>query len=169
MADQKIPFPQEYFKFSIHKEISWHNEYDQVFNPQTPFMYEAAYLYGLKTLMPWKMSVDTVPVVMKEWETVKMELHEEFSKRKLMEVEQPMRKGIGLFIEVLYWCNEYPAVSLNKDDDRLRIKPVNLQERLHFILSYPYKYHSYVQLTELFSEIEKTFRVQQVTRKAKTT
>jgi hypothetical protein len=168
MADQKISFPEEWFEFSIYKEIIWQDEFDQMFNPQTPLMYEAAYFHGLKTLMPWEMADYTVPVVIKEWKTVKVELHEKFSKRKLIEVEQPMKKGIGLFIEVLYWCNGYPGLSLNKDDDKLRIKPVNLQERLHFIISYPNKYHSYIQLIELFSEMEKLFSVQQVIKKAKT-
>lgn len=168
MADQKITFPGEWLKFSMHKEINWHDEYDQVFNPQTPLMYEAAYVQGLKTLMPWKMSDKTVPIVMKEWETVKVELHEKFSKRKGTEVEHPMKQAIGLFIEVLYWCNGYPSLSLSKEDDKLKIKPVNLQERLHFIFSYPNKYHSYIQLTELFSEMEKLFSVQQAIAKAKT-
>ena len=79
-------------------------------------MYEAAYLHGLKTLMPWTTSDKTIPVVMKEWETVKVELHERFSKRKGAEVEHLIKQAIGLFVEVFYWCNGYPALSLKKDD-----------------------------------------------------
>lgn len=166
MIDQKILFPGDWVKFSIHKEVIWRAEYDQVFHPQIPLLYEAAYYHGLKTLKPWETSDNTIPTVIKEWKVLKGELHEKFSQRKRIEAELPMKKAIGLFIEVLYWCNGYPALSLSKDDDKLKIQPVNLQERLQFILSYPNKYHSYIQVSELFSEIEKLFSIQQAMIKA---
>ena len=41
------------------------------------------------------------------------------------------------------------------------IKPINSGERLKFILSRMNNYHSFVQLTELFIEMEKLFWKQQ--------
>ena len=44
----------------------------------------------------------------------------------------------------------------------LKIKPINIRERLDYIIQNPNKFHSFIQLSELFVEMEKLFRKQQV-------
>lgn len=104
------------------------------------------------------MREETISGVYHEWNSLKSELHEKFSNRDKITVVPLMEKGIRLLIEVIYWTNHMPALFELQNVEKLEIKPVNLQERLHYILSYPGKYQSYVQLVELFSEMEKLFQ-----------
>ena len=107
-----------------------------------------------------------LPEVLQEWEKLKAELHEKYTAREKRSVPEMMRKGIALFYELLFWCNHKP-VDLNKEQlTELTIKPINTAERLAFITTRPANYHSYVQLAELFMELQKIFSREQVMKKA---
>lgn len=118
------------------------------------------------SIKPWENPHQTVPVIIKEWNEIKSELHTLFANRESSSVEPLMKKGISLFLEALYWTNHIPTLQEETTIDTLLIKPVNVKERLDFILSYPKKFHSYMQLGELFVEIEKLFTREQVRKKA---
>ena len=117
----------------------------------------------MDVLKPWKIPDQTIPSVMNRWENIKEELTIKFSKRD-HDVEELMRKGIALFYEVLYWSNNRPVVFYNLMDENL-IHTNQFRERLKFIFSRMNSYHSFIQLTALFIEMEKLFWKHQVIMK----
>ena len=162
-TNQQIPFPKNLLELSQVEKIDWHDQYAESFHANIPFLYEAAFDHGMDVLKPWKIPDQTIPAVMNEWGKIKEELTIKFSNRDHA-VGELMRKGISLFYEVLYWSNNQPAVLDIPIYENL-IKPINSGERLKFILSRMNNYHSFVQLTELFIEMEKLFWKQQVIMK----
>ncbi|WP_338451827.1 hypothetical protein R4Z09_08140 [Niallia oryzisoli] len=167
MNSESISFPGEWSNFLLDREILWKEAFEQEFHANIPFLYDAAYFHGYETLKPWEISARTVPAILAIWSSVKAELHEKFSLRDQAAAIEPMKKGIGLFLEILYWSNQSPVLwKLNKTV-LLDSKPVNWEERLNFIVTYLNKYHSYIQLTELFSEMEKLFIKHKIMSQAK--
>ena len=78
-----------------------------------------------------------------------------------------MKKGIGLFLQFLFWSNDRPISAIESTPlNLLEIKPVNLEERLGFIISRPNLFHSYRQLSELMVEHEKLFAKNKIIKKA---
>ena len=167
MEGPLITFPKEWEKIVIKQEMTWSDEYDQHLYLHIPMIYDAALVQGHYTMKPWDRPEDSLPILFAEWNQLKEELHERFAKREQKLIVEPMKKGIGFFLEVLHWSNYSPVSLENVKGDRLKIKPVNLQERMDFIFTYPNKYHSYVQLSELFIEMEKMFRKQQAIHRVK--
>jgi hypothetical protein len=139
-------------------EISW-NLFDQTcFNPQKPFIYEAAYFHEMESLIPWSDTQASVKELLDEWDKTKDALQASFKKRERQAAAIQMKVGLGIFIEFLFWSNGQPVILYPKIDYRvLPIQPVNLHERLEFILSRPTLYHSYMQLVELMKEMEKAY------------
>lgn len=163
-TDQQIPFPKKLMELSQVEKIDWHGQYAESFHANIPFLYEAALEYGLDVLKPWEIPDQTIPTVMNEWGKIKEELSIKFSNRDHV-VAELMKKGIALFYEILYWSNNQPVVLVDGIDVNLVIKPINFDERMKFILSRINNYHSFVQLTELFVEMEKVFWKHQVIMK----
>ncbi len=163
-TNQQISFPKNLMELSQVEKIEWHDQYSESFHANVPFLYETAFYHGMDVLKPWEIPDQTIPSVINEWGKIKEELTIKFSNRDHV-VEELMRKGIALFYEVLYWSNDQPVVLENGMDVNLAIKPINSGERLKFILSRMNNYHSYVQLTELFIEMEKLFWKHQVIMK----
>ena len=78
-----------------------------------------------------------------------------------------MEKGIGLFIQFLSWSNDSQLTLKNLNQlTLLEIKPVNVEERLGFIISRPNLFHSYRQLSELMVEQEKLYAKKNIVKKA---
>jgi hypothetical protein len=78
-----------------------------------------------------------------------------------------MKKGIGLFLQFLFWSNDKQiAVLANTSLSLLEVKPVNIDERLGFIISRPNLFHSYRQLSELMVEQEKLYAKKNIVKKA---
>ena len=76
-----------------------------------------------------------------------------------------MERAIDLFEQFLIKSNNLnPDLYCIKD---CKIKPVNVEERLGFIVSRPKLFHSYKQLAELFAEQEKQFAKQTVLNRTK--
>ncbi|WP_377802107.1 YpoC family protein [Bacillus benzoevorans] len=112
------------------------------------------------------MKEQRITFFLDEWEKVKDELHGRFSKREQNDVPELMKKGIALFYEMIFWCNKGSVEFSREELEQLDLKPINAVERLSFITSRPSNYHSYVQLTELFIELEKIFSKEQIMKKA---
>ncbi|WP_066294404.1 YpoC family protein [Bacillus sp. FJAT-29937] len=131
-----------------------------------PFLYETAFFSGVQAVKPWEVQEKSIPILIEEWQKVNELLEAFFAKRERIHVLPPMKKGISLLLELVYWANGLPVVLSNLDFDQLAIKPVNLSERLEFIMKKPSLYHSYIQLAELISEMNKQFVKQQAMKKA---
>ena len=164
-TNQQFSFPKNLMELSQVEKIEWHDQYSESFHANVPFLYETAFYHGMDVLKPWEIPDQTIPSVINEWGKIKEELTIKFSNRDHVVVEL-MRKGIALFYEVLYWSNDQPVVLENGMDMNLAIKPINSEERLKFILSRMNNYHSFIQLTELFIEMEKIFWKQEIMKKA---
>jgi hypothetical protein len=161
--DKKIPLPKDLIELSQVEEIDWNDIDAESFREDIPFLYEAAFFYGMDVLKPWEIPDQSIPSIMREWGMIKEALTIKFSNRDRA-VEKLMRKGISLFYELLYWGNKQPVV-LDEQNYEGFIKPINSDERLKFIRSRMSNYHSFVQLTELFIEMEKIFWKQQAIMK----
>jgi hypothetical protein len=71
-----------------------------------------------------------------------------------------MELSIGYFFECLFGVNGYTVPELTnwqQEINHLRIKPINVSERLEFIMDKPNNYHSFVQLSQLFEEFTKQY------------
>ena len=155
------------FFFAECKELTVLEDELTYMNVSKPFIYEAAYFSGVQAVKPWETQEESIACLLNEWQTVKELLETLFGKREIIHVLPLMKKGISLLLELVYWGNGLPVVLSNSlDESKLAIKPVNISERLEFIMQRPTLYHSYIQLAELIGEMNKQFVKQQVLKKA---
>jgi hypothetical protein len=109
--------------------------------------------------------VQAVERVLSEWGKCKEKLQIHFKNRDSQKALPLMERAIDLFEQFLIKSNNLnPDLYCIKD---CKIKPVNVEERLGFIVSRPKLFHSYKQLAELFAEQEKQFAKQTVLNRTK--
>ncbi|WP_100407251.1 YpoC family protein [Bacillus solitudinis] len=111
-------------------------------------------------LQPWQNKEYYVPILFELWKQQEMFLSIYFRARNLQATKKPMLHMIALLMNVLFWTNNQPVPSLYhvaKEASRLHFKPVNIQDRLSFLLSGPNRYQSFIQLKALLGEAEKIF------------
>lgn len=109
--------------------------------------------------------VQAVERVLDEWNKCKENLTTHFKNRDSEKALPLMERAIDLFQQLLFLSN-----SMNPDLYSIiecKIKPVNVEERLNFIVSKPKLFHSFKQLAELFDEQEKQFAKQAALNRAK--
>lgn len=132
-----------------------------------PFIYEAAYFSGKQSIKPWEIHEQSISVLLEEWQKIKEILEKLFANRDQNQVISPMKKGISLFLEFVFWANGHPAIlSKGFEKDQFSIKPVNIIDRLEFIIQRPSLYHSFIQLAELMSEMNKHYKKHLALKKA---
>jgi hypothetical protein len=105
--------------------------------------------------------------MMDYWKENKTSISEMFRMRKKEEAKDPMISCIANMISILSWMNEVIILNLENlqiEINKMPIKPLNFQERLSFILNQPNHYHSFIQLTGLYEEIEKQYYKQKIKR-----
>ena len=124
------------------------------------------FLEELHLEVPTENSSDSISLLLTEWNTIKAELEILYRNRDQINTLHGMKKGIGLFLQFLYWSNDSPVkVNELKPLDSLEIIPVNLDERLGFIINRPNLFHSYRQLSELMMEQEKLYAKKNIVKK----
>lgn len=124
------------------------------------FVFEIVAEEGLAFSKPWNEREQTVPIVLQIWKQNKDSIASLFRQRKRKEARQPMVTNTARFLSILFWMNETYLSSLQQytvQIEAIRRKPVNVLERLDFILEQPDHYHSFIQLSELYEELEKLF------------
>lgn len=91
-----------------------------------------------------------------QWIFLQGTLEVRFKNRESKQAVPEMKQAIELFIRYIYMTN---GMGSDKSECWAECdhKPVNLEERLQFIISRPGLYHSYKQLTQLFTEQEKQY------------
>jgi hypothetical protein len=97
------------------------------------------------------------------WEAEKMDISDVFKLRNRPIARPKMIRSISWFITSLFWINGKHVERLThlvEDCSNLLIQPVNLKERLSYILQVPDHYHAFIQLSELFAELEKKWHTQ---------
>lgn len=109
--------------------------------------------------------VQAVERVLSDWGECKEKLQVHFKNRDSQKALPLMERAIDLFEQFLIKSNSLnPDLYCIKDCE---IKPVNVEERLDFIVSRPKLFHSYKQLAELFAEQEKQFAKHTVLNRTK--
>jgi hypothetical protein len=107
-----------------------------------------------------------ISILLSKWDGVKSDLETLYRNRDQQATLQLMKKGIIYFIQFLYWSNDRQVNSKEPIPlNQFEIKPVNFEERLTYILSRPNLFHSYRQLSELFTEQEKLFAKKNIVKK----
>jgi hypothetical protein len=111
-------------------------------------------------------SEENISLVLEKWDGIRSELETFYRNRDQKSTLYLMKKGIGYFVKFLYWSNDRQVDSNEPTSlNQFEIKPVNLEERLTYILQRPNLFHSYRQLTELFTEQEKLFAKKNIVKK----
>ncbi|RFB16934.1 hypothetical protein DZB84_11125 [Bacillus sp. HNG] len=98
--------------------------------------------------------------ITEKWNARKEHLTSLFRNRDKSAVKVPMDEAIDAFLTFLFVMNgkRRPDKEIFQDDlIGLEYKPINLDERLSFILKKPNQYHSFVQLNELYLELLKLY------------
>ncbi|RDI43026.1 YpoC family protein [Falsibacillus pallidus] len=117
------------------------------------FFDEFLFFLEKKGEMPWAYPEFHLPLLKDQWNQLDKRLQSMFSIRD-RGVKPIMVQAICTFFKYLFWSNGQP-VSLNKLDSclgSLKIKPVNVEERLCFLMESTSYFHAYKQLSELFNE-----------------
>ncbi|WP_002149297.1 YpoC family protein [Bacillus cereus] len=117
---------------------------------------------------PWNEIETSIPAVLNVWKSKHEEIATLFRNRKKQEAESPMTLFAAHMLSVVYWLNEQHVPSLHeiqKHIDKLEMKPVNFMERYSFVIKKPGHYHSYIQLAQLYIEVEKLYAKKIITKK----
>lgn len=127
------------------------------------------FIYDIeKQYEPWNEIENSIPVMLNVWKNKHGDIATLFRNRKKQEAEGPMILFAAHLLSIVYWLNEQPVHSLNKIEDftsELEVQPVNFIERYSFIIKKPNNYHSYIQLAQLYIEIEKLYVKKMITKK----
>lgn len=107
---------------------------------------------------PWENPASFLPQMFVLWREREAELRSFFQKRDGKNGRTLMIAMTAVFIDALFWLNKKKVGQLQDIEAaaaRLKHKPVNIDERLRFILIKPDSYHSFTQLRALMNELEK--------------
>ncbi|WP_078546142.1 YpoC family protein [Litchfieldia alkalitelluris] len=125
-----------------------------------PFIFDILEEVGDKFPKPWEDRNQMIPILLESWSETSDMLSNLFKRRVRNETRGPMLQSISLYIQFLYWVNEQAVPGLqNIVSDMLKLEytPINIEERMAFILSRPDSYHAYIQVSQLFEEGKKYF------------
>jgi hypothetical protein len=111
-------------------------------------------------MKPWNDPSEYVPYLFDAWKIIREKLLPYFDTRKARGDKELMLKGMICMITCFYWiegCRSgtYDWNELSNKD--FKVAPINWKERAEFILQKPNQYPAFIQLDELFTEMEKQF------------
>lgn len=162
-----IPDQLRHSFFFQENEMIWKDEYNNNFQIDFLFLYEAAHYSHIPAFRPWESIEQSIPTLLNKWKIVKEELEEIFKKREKKKAYGLMKIGISLLIELIFWTNELPVQLRSMNDiEKMKIHPVNINERLEFLLKQPAIFPSFIQLKELINEMEKLYAKKMAIKKA---
>ncbi|MGG0303966.1 YpoC family protein [Bacillus albus] len=166
--ERVIEIPKEFrclpfFKASI-LSVAYYTEqpFEEIIQ-NTYFIYDMERQYE-----PWNEIENSIPVLLNVWKSKHEDIATLFRNRNKLEAEGPMILFAAHLLSIVYWLNEQPVHSLNEMEDytsKLEVQPVNFMERYSFIIKKPNNYHSYIQLAQLYIEIEKLYVKKMITKK----
>ena len=110
-------------------------------------------------IYPWDNEEQSLKQLVNSWEELKVEIENGFHERKRDVIQTKMVEACILYVKLLFWSNKKPVSLINLNDKlkHLIIKPINIVERLTFILENPFLFPSFLQLSELFIEQQKAY------------
>lgn len=122
---------------------------------QTYFLFDLEQEYK-----PWNNIEMSIVTVLNVWKGKKEEISMLFRNRRRKDARQPIIHFAAHLLSILHWLNETPVVNVNKMEEWVEgfhRKPVNFTERYLYIIKQPDHYHSFIQLVQLYEEIEKLY------------
>ncbi|MEH7454557.1 YpoC family protein [Gottfriedia acidiceleris] len=131
-----------------------------------PFFYESNQILVNKSSNIPNDSDEIIKEMISEWKEESEHISYYFKQRNRNLACEPMIRGLANFISILTWINGQMLLNLNNlllELDKLMIKPINLDERISFVLNQPDHYHSFIQLSGLYTELEKLYYKQKIT------
>lgn len=143
----------------ISKQLDHSLFYTETKTPKDFFPNENEFYLSGQGTKPWLADKIDDESIIAEWHVVKEKLERFFAIRNTESTTPLMIQGISLFIRFLFWSNHKPVCleSLTNQLATLKIKPININDRLQYILKRPNTFHSFIQLSELFVEQEKVY------------
>lgn len=165
---EKLPIPVELFHpFFFSEKETCLDISDKSLISVGYFYYELLFYNGIEAKKPWTSPDLFLPQIHKKWDKLRIDIEELHHHRKKSGVTESIKKSICIFLEYLYWSNEKPVCLKDLPNFAdLKIKPVNLEERVGFIISRPSLYQSFIQLCEMMMEQEKLFAKNTMIKKA---
>ncbi|MFS1519004.1 YpoC family protein [Bacillus sp. SCS-151] len=148
-------FPESITNLNINLHNSFELNVDL-----TNFGYDIAAHNDIDTIKPWLSIEQYIPIVIAKWKGIEPELTQHFQQRKKTNIKQAIDQSLGLFLSMLFWMNSSPVTNLINIQDQikeLKYKPINVGERIDFIMKKPHQFHSFIQLSELFQESTKIY------------
>ncbi|WP_242214188.1 YpoC family protein [Bacillus cereus group sp. BfR-BA-01383] len=166
--ERVIEIPKEFRCVPFFKEsansITYHT--DKSF---TEIIQNTYFIFDIeRQYEPWNEIEKSVPAMLHVWKSKHEEIAILFRNRKKQEAEDPMILFAAHLLSIVYWLNGQPVHSLNEiqvNTNKLEVQPVNFMERYSFIIKKPSNYHSYIQLAQLYIEIEKLYVKKMITKK----
>ncbi|MFC7392666.1 YpoC family protein [Scopulibacillus cellulosilyticus] len=134
-----------------------------------PFFYDILYESKVSNskLWPWQFK-ESCSILLKQWDSRKEEISGLLRRRNQQRAREPMCRSIANFIDLMFWMHHIPVKFEHEITDSfslLSYRPINVEERLKFILERPDHYLSFVQLNELYTECGKKMIVKQAREK----
>lgn len=159
----KIPVELKHRLFFKEDETTIHH--GGIFEPPY-FKQELLFYQSLDHAAYWNDFHQVLPQLTAKWNEIDSALTQLFASRH-PDSQIRMVDGIALFFMFLFWSNEKP-VHLQKWKEKTKhyaVKPVNLEERLQFILDRPFSYPAFRQLSALMLEQQKRIAVKRTKEK----
>lgn len=133
-------------------------EIDETEQWETILLLAPFILDQLDDVAPWENPNVYLPTVFSSAQQKLQQAKECFQQRNKTEASKPLLFSLALFLDALFWMNHQPFISLNDLSETissLQWKPINVIERVDFILQKPTLFHSSIQLEQLLDELIK--------------
>lgn len=115
------------------------------------------------TLPSGKNKRELVKDVLEMWEKEgEPALQKYFNDRDGQKAKPLMLKYIAIYIQTNMWLAGHEVTSLESigvELEKLSYAPMNIKERIEFVLQSPSQYHAFVTLTQLYAESRKKWAV----------
>jgi len=116
-----------------------------------------------ENIEPWFHPELSVRVLLERWNNIASPLLEGYYKERNRHKARPiMIQYTAYYIQAMHWVGGKPVTSLTNLVDQISTQsfaPVNIADRLLFIISSIDNYHAYVTLTQLFDESRKKWAI----------
>ncbi|WP_273126007.1 YpoC family protein [Metabacillus sp. HB246100] len=126
-----------------------------------PFYFDIFYaLEWKRTMRPWENPKEYLPIILEERQEQTTIIEDFYKKRGKENITDRMLYYLSLFLLTLFYLNYKPVKSVipqSMNLHELKRKPMNCEERLEYIMRKPSQYHAYIQLDQLFIELEKIY------------
>ncbi|MGO4888071.1 YpoC family protein [Anaerobacillus sp. MEB173] len=154
---QSTPFYSEKSVIVFNENFSFEKNIQE-----QPFLYELLAQQKIEAYKPWADHEQSIEILFQNWTGAEQVLNDYYKVRDRKKARKPMIEQLSGLIQIIYWGNGLPVPILDdwqKKTDDLSIKPVNITERISFINDTPDHYHSFIQLSQLFAEFIKQYKV----------